>query len=146
MMVKNMGILSAASFASVVRGYDYYKGKKVISWERINDHVFAGGVEGSYRNSYQVVIDVEHPRKSTCNCPHAEGKMIVCKHKVALFFTVFPNEAEEFIEEVEAYEKEQEELRQERYDEVRKYVNSLSKAELREALFNKLTEEEDDYY
>ena len=146
MMVKNMGILSAASFASVVRGYDYYKGKKVISWERINDHVFAGEVEGSYRNSYQVVIDVEHPRKSTCNCPHAEGKMIVCKHKVALFFTVFPNEAEEFIKEVEAYEKEQEELRQERYDEVRKYVNSLSKAELREALFNKLTEEEDDYY
>lgn len=94
------------------------------------------------------MIDTEHPKKSTCNCPHAEGKKIVCKHKVALFFTVFPKEADRYIAEIEEYEREEEEREQERYDQIVKYVNGLSKEELRIELINALIEaeeEEDDY-
>lgn len=31
------------------------------------------------------MIDTEHPKKSKCNCPHAEGKKIVCKHKTTRY-------------------------------------------------------------
>ncbi len=92
-----------------------------------------------------MVIDIEHPKKSTCNCPHAEGKKIVCKHKVALFFTVFPKEADGYIAEIEESEREEEEWEQERYDQIVEYVNSLSKEELRNALINALLEEESDF-
>jgi len=85
---------------------------------------------------------------TTKNCPHAKGKKIVCKHKVALFFTVFPKEADGYITEIEEYEREEEEREQERYDQIVKYVKSLSKEELRIALINALVdaEENDRYY
>ncbi len=89
------------------------------------------------------MIDAEHPRNSTCNCPYADGKKIVCKHKIALFFTVFPKEADRYIAEIEKYEREEEEREQERYDQIVKYVNSLSKEELGIALINALVEAEE---
>lgn len=95
-----MSILSIASNASAWRGYEYYKGKK-----------------------------------------------IVCKHKIALFFTVFPKEADRYISEIEEYEREEEEREHERYDQIVKYVKSLSKEELRIALINALVDaEEKDLY
>lgn len=90
-----------------------------------------------------MIIDVAHPRKSTCNCPFADGKRKICKHQVALFFTIFPNEAKKYIKEIEDYEQEQEQREQERYGEIVKYVNSLSKAELRNALINALEEQDE---
>ncbi len=140
-----MSILSIASNASAWRGYEYYNGKKVLSWEQTGEHEFQGEVAGSEKEPYRVVIDIEHPKKSTCNCPHAEGKKIVCKHKVALFFTVFPKEADGYIAEIEESEREEEEWEQERYDQIVEYVNSLSKEELRNALINALLEEERDF-
>ncbi len=140
-----MSILSIASNASAWRGYEYYNGKKVLSWEQTGEHEFQGEVAGSEKEPYRVVIDIEHPKKSTCNCPHAEGKKIVCKHKVALFFTVFPKEADGYIAEIEESEREEEEWEQERYDQIVEYVNSLSKEELRNALINALLEEESDF-
>ena len=93
------------------------------------------------------MIDTNHPKKSTCNCLHAEGKRIVCKHKVALFFTAFPKEADGYIAEIEEYEREVEEREQENYDLIVKYVKSSSKEELRNALINALMEaEEEDFY
>lgn len=32
--------------------------------------------------------------------------MIICKHKIATYFTIFPEEARAYIEEVEAFEEE----------------------------------------
>lgn len=69
---------------------------------------YTGKVSGNGR-SYDVHIDLNHPRKLTCNCPYADGKRIICKHIVALYFSIFPKEAEAYIAEVEAYESEQEE-------------------------------------
>lgn len=142
-----MSILSIASNASKWRGYEYYKGKKVLSWEQISEHEFKGEVAGSEKEPYHVMIDTNHSKKSTCNCLHAEGKRIVCKHKVALFFTAFPKEADGYIAEIEEYEREVEEREQENYDLIVKYVKSLSKEELRNALINALMEaEEEDFY
>ncbi len=138
-----MSILSIASNASAWRGYEYFGGKRVLSWKQTGEHEFEGEVAGSEKEPYHVVIDTEHPKKSTCNCPHAEGKKIVCKHKIALFFTVFPKEADRYIAEIEEYEREEEAREQEHYDQIVKYVKSLSKEELRIALINALVEAEE---
>lgn len=142
-----MSILSAASDASVWRGYEYYEKKKVLSWKQTGEHEYEGEVAGSGKKPYHVMIDTEHPRRSTCDCPLAKGKRIVCKHKVALFFTVFPKEADDYIAEIEEYEREEEERERELYERIEKYVMSLSIEELRTALINALIEEEErDFY
>jgi len=126
----------------------YQDGAYYLSAERkLGEHEFEGEVAGSEKEPYHVMIDTEHPKKSTCNCPHAEGKKIVCKHKIALFFTVFSKESDRYIAEIEEYEREEEEREQEHYDQIVKYVKSLSKEELRIALINALIEaEERDLY
>ena len=87
-----------------------------------NDNEYKSNVSGSKK--YEVYLNIEHARKSTCNCPLADGKRIICKHIVATYFKVFPNEAERFeriqLEAEEEYEKEQEEI----YD---KIINCLYK-------------------
>jgi hypothetical protein len=62
---------------------------------------------------------------------------------VALLFIVFPCEAEAYIREVEESEKAAERCHQEHLEEVRRYVNSLKKDELRSQLFDALLELEE---
>lgn len=142
-----MGMISLASNASAWRGYEYYEEKKVISYEQINAEEYIGEVLGSFSNRYHVRINIAHPRTSTCDCPHAEGRRIICKHKVALYFTAFPDEAKKYIDEIEKYEQEEEERRETHLMDLVKYVKSLSKKELQEALLSALIElEENDSY
>ena len=138
-----MSILSIAKYITIWRGYEYFESKKVLSWQKINDDLYEGEVAGSCPEPYHVIIDTKHPKKSVCDCPHAEGARIVCKHKVALYFTVFPEEAKQYIAEVDASEEEEERQAQERYDEIVQYVESLSLKELRAALINALLDEEE---
>ena len=65
-----MSLISLASASSVWRGYEYYQGKNVVVYERINENEYDAKVKGNGRN-YDVHIDIAHPRKSKCNCPHA---------------------------------------------------------------------------
>lgn len=74
-----MGLVDIASGASVWRGYDYYEGKKVVVSEKMNNSEYRGVVIGSGANSYSVIINIDHPRKSKCNCPHADGRRVICK-------------------------------------------------------------------
>lgn len=90
-----MSILTSASSSSVSRGYDYYKHNKVNNVKQLNDHEFEGYVEGSLKNPYYVKIDIEHPRKSYCDCLHANGN-ITCKHMTALYFELFPDEVDDY--------------------------------------------------
>lgn len=90
-----MSILTSASSSSVSRGYDYYKYNKVSNVKQLNDHEFEGYVDGSLKNPYYVKIDIEHPRKSYCDCPHANGN-ITCKHMIALYFELFPDEVDDY--------------------------------------------------
>ena len=81
-----MGLIEIASGNSVWRGMDYYENHKVVSWNKSGNSTNKGGVSGSNEENYNVHIDKLHPRKSVCNCPIAEGRRVVCKHMIALYF------------------------------------------------------------
>lgn len=96
-----MGLIEAASSNSVWRGMDYYKNKRIKSWKDVGEGIYDGIVSGSGANQYVVHIDKNHPRKSTCNCPFADGRRVVCKHMSALYFTAEPQAAVDFMKELE---------------------------------------------
>ena len=131
-----MSFISSASGDSQWRGYKYWEGKKVTSYQCVSDHEAEGVVKGS--KEYHVKIDTEHPRKSACDCPFAHGRRVICKHMVALYFTVYPNKAEEYHREVEAaqevWENEQEVIEQKLID----YISKMGKEKLRDTLLELL--------
>ncbi len=133
-----MGVLECASGASVWRGYDYYKEKKVLSIRQSEDGVIYATVSGNSNAPYEVELDIGHPRKSKCNCPHADGKKIICKHIVATYFTVLPKEAERFYAEAMEYQEEEERREEELSDKVCQYVWQMKKSELQQALLELL--------
>ena len=136
-----MGLLNLASGNSFWRGYDYYKALMVVAVEQIAANRYQGTVKGSGKKVYEVTIDLDHPKKSTCTCPHAEGTRRICKHKVALYFSVFPEEADRALKEAEEWEAEEDKREQDRIEEIQKYVNSLSKQQLREELIQRMVNE-----
>lgn len=81
-------------------------------------------------------MDIEHPRKSSCDCPLAKGKRIICKHIVATYFTAMPKEATNFEEEQNRLQEEYEKYQDELYDKVIEYINKMSKDELIGELIN----------
>ena len=138
-----MGLLEMASGRSFHSGLYYYQNGAVLSYENISDALFRGVVRGT--KDYIIVLDIDHPKKSTCNCPYAEGKSIICKHKVALYLALFPDEVKRIEKEQKAYEVELEKMerRRERFykkklKEIREYVQSLSIKNLREALTERM--------
>ena len=133
-----MGLIDIASGNSTWRGLDYYKEHKVNNYKRISNTEYEGVVNGRDDKKYNVFMDIEHPRRSKCNCPHAKDKKIICKHIVALYFTVFTDEVDKFLKEVEETEKEYEEYEEKIYQKTIRYINSMSKSELKEALIELL--------
>ncbi len=158
-----MSILTSASSSSVSRGYDYYKKNKVRNVKQLNDHEFEGYVDGSLKNPYYVKIDIAHPRKSYCDCPHANGN-ITCKHMTALYFELFPEEVEDYESWLNSDYDEDEEDDYYEYDRyyddydyressnfekplffdvvLEKYVNDLSIEELKQTLLTELKSNE----
>ena len=146
-----MGILNSSSSTSRYRGFEYYKSKKVVSFNKINDDEFEGTVLGSYNNHYDVIINNKHPRKSSCNCPHASGSRIICKHMVALFFEAYPNDLKKYVKEMQSqyYEVKAELDKLERkkdtqYKQVKAYVDSLSIQQLKTQLINYMLDVDDE--
>ena len=133
-----MGILECASVASVSRGYDYFKEKKVICFAETAADIYSARVAGSSKEPYSVELNIDHPRKSKCNCPHADGKRIICKHIVAAYFAILPEEAERFYAEAIAYEEEEEKRAEELSDKVCNHVQHMKKSELQQALLQLL--------
>lgn len=129
-----MELYRSASLQSQFRGYDYFKDKKIISFKHKENSIYCGKVKGSDK-VYDVEIDIDHPKKNSyCNCPHAEGRKIICKHMVALYFAIFPEKAEQFMEEIDEHNRKVDEYEQELEIKMRKYIKSMSKKELEEAL------------
>lgn len=145
-------ILDIASGNSFWRGIDYYNDGMVIECNVINDNEVEGKVKGSGDKVYDVKLDLEHPKRSTCTCPHADGTRRVCKHKVALFFTAFPEEFQKALdrekEAEEEYEEEMDARWQEHCEEVREYVNGLEIEDLRQELYDRIIQDDsnDDYW
>lgn len=157
-----MSILTSASSSSVNRGYDYFREGKVNNINQLNDYEFEGYVDGSQDKPYYVKINIKHPKKSYCDCPHANGN-ITCKHMTALFFAVSPEEVEDYeswlyssYAEEEEYEDDFDEdygdydayenLKFEKplfFDVVlNNYINSLNEKQLRNVLFEALKQDE----
>lgn len=128
-----MSLLSIASEKSRQRGYEYFTENKVISAKGTGSASFVGTVRGSGSVEYHVSIDLEHPRKSSCDCPFAAGRSRICKHMIALYFTVFPDEAEKHRIEEERRLAEielEEEFKFKRDEVVITYLSRMSKNEL----------------
>lgn len=133
-----MSFYSIASSTSIWRGYDYYKNDKILYCDKITKTEFVGVCEGSNEEKYEIYIDTEHPKRSTCTCPHAEGTRRCCKHKIALFFTAFPNEAQMYYDELMEYEEEQERYYEEIESKLNSYIDSLKKNELKQLVYDLL--------
>lgn len=129
-----MGVLELASGKSAYRGYEYYKNGKVIELKKPDNGLLTARVQGSGGEVYDVVVNLAHPRKSQCTCPYAAGRQILCKHKVAAYFAAFPKEAKQYIEELERSWAEEEQLQQELDDRLERYILSMKKSELQDAL------------
>ena len=135
-----MGIIDLASHKSVWRGIEYYKQNKVRFCVENDDGTYEGEVRGSGKETYHVHLDMSHPRKSKCDCPLADGKMIICKHIVAVSLCVDESEAERFRIEKTVYTSEEDEWRSKRYDNYLSYAKSIPKSELCEAFAQMMVE------
>lgn len=133
-----MGLIECTSSASLWRGYDYYKARKVKNLKKINDTQYTADVDGTMSEPYKVLIDVSHPRTSKCNCPHADGKRIICKHMIAVYFTAFPKEAQRIYDEYITYQEEEERREEELSDKICQYVWQMKKSEVQQALLELL--------
>lgn len=111
-----MNYNEAASSKSVWRGMEYYKQNKVLSYTVNEDGIWEGIVAGSGDGDYHVHIDMEHPRKSTCDCSLAGGKKIICKHIVAVSLCLDTSDADRFKNEETIYVSEEDERRAKKYD------------------------------
>ena len=133
-----MSLLSAASGQSRWRGYQYFTENKVLRTGPAGEGCFRALVAGSGEEPYAVTVDPEHPRRSVCTCPHAAGKRVVCKHIVAAYFAVFPEEAEKFYAEVLREEEEWEEYREEMNARLVRFVRSLKRRDAQDVLLELL--------
>ena len=133
-----MSLLTASSMESRWRGYEYFKNKKVSNLEHPENMRFHAVVSGSEKEPYTVTLDLEHLRNSSCTCPHAAGRRVICKHMVAVFFAVFPEEAEKYYADVLKAEEEWENYQDELANKLVKYVRSLKKQEAQRQLLEVL--------
>ena len=133
-----MSLLTASSAESRWRGYEYFAHNKVLHLQRLDDTRFQAVVSGSRKASYEVIMDLDHVRCSSCTCPHAAGRRVICKHMLAVFFTAFPEEAKSYYENVQKAEEDRENYLQAREDKLIKYVYGLKKQEAQQLLLEVL--------
>lgn len=134
-----MSILTVASRKSAWRGYEYYIDNKVQLVKKFDETHFGGVVSGSESEPYIVTIDIKRPKKSTCDCPFANG-LKVCKHMVATYFTAFPEEAINYKAEIDQAIEEDEKYREELPGRIEKYINKLNKTQLKDLALNLIYE------
>ena len=129
-----MALVDLASGKSFWRGYYYFEEGKVTECIVIDESTIEGIV-----NNYDVKLDLKHPRRSNCSCPHSQGHpKSVCKHMVALYFAANPEEARQLIKDIE---DEEENERIELEESIRERVYGMTEMDVREELINMLIEE-----
>ena len=99
-----MKLTDLAAFRVVERGLDYYLNDNVSDVMQTGVSEYQANVIGSGKEPYIVRINLEKPRSSSCSCPFFTGTN-VCKHMIALYYKVNPEEAEEFVENRRLYEE-----------------------------------------
>lgn len=134
-----MSILTAASSKSAWRGYEYFMEDKVKFVNKLDDMHFCGAVAGSETEPYAVTIDIEHPKRSICDCPFANG-LKVCKQMVAVNFAAFPEEAIKFKVTIDRAIEEEEQYQEQLPERIEQYINKLNKTQLRDLALNLIYE------
>ena len=102
-------------------------------------------VKGSGNNIYEVILDLDKPTKSKCNCPFAIDRQVLCKHKIAAFYALFPEFALELENIKNEFQREEEEIesrREEIYKRVVEEVSKMSIDQLRHIVINSLYDQE----
>lgn len=135
-----MRLLELASAKSFWRGLDYHHLNKVKYWKKIDRYKYESEVIGSNHEIYHVMIDVDHPKRSTCDCPFAKGRHVICKHMVATYFSVFEDAETIMMKRIEDAQNEYENQKQLEFDKrknlIAQYVRGLSKKELQALLLD----------
>lgn len=70
-----MGLIDLTSQNSLWRDYDYFDSKLVKNVKKIDENEYESIVSGT--QDYHVLISLDHPRKSRCDCPHAAGRRLI---------------------------------------------------------------------
>lgn len=143
-----MKFIDSASNRSFWRGYDYYESNMVKTVQIVDEKTIKGTVKGLQAKEYEVEINLDKPRSSTCTCPFSkEHTRSICKHMVAVYFAAYPKEAKRIIDEIEEEEQQEKDALMKT---IVTYVNSLSeeqvRKELTERMFREQYEEDDDYF
>lgn len=99
-----MKLTSLAAYRVVERGLDYYLDDNVSDVMQTGASEYQARVLGSGKEPYIVRINLDKPRSSSCTCPFFTGTN-VCKHMIALYYTVNPAEADKFVENRRLYEE-----------------------------------------
>ena len=99
-----MKLTELAAYRVVERGLDYYIDDNVSDIMQTGASEFQARVLGSGKEPYIVRINLEKPRSSSCTCPYATGTN-VCKHMIALYYAINPEEADKFVDNRRMYEK-----------------------------------------
>ena len=132
--------LQLASGSSLWRGLDYFKEKRVQSFSP-TDVGYEEVIRGT--DIYHASIDIAHSRRSTCDCPFAKGRRVICKHMVALLFTAEPEQVAALEKEAEDWERQDEEEWKAKCEQIRKDVMAMTKKQLQEALISQRIWEEE---
>lgn len=135
-----MGLIECTSDASFWRGYEYFKENRVRNLSKINDTQYQADVVGTMQEPYKVSIDMVHPRKSKCNCPHADGRRIICKHMMAVYFSANPRDAQRVFDRAASCDTEEDEWEDQLFDRVCNYIQRMKKSELQQTLVEILFE------
>lgn len=125
-----MSFISCANRLSLHRGYRYFKERKVVSYNSTGESRYIGMVLGSGDEKYITTIDIGHPYSSMCSCKHAQNGRVICKHMIALYFEMFPEEAERLYREDEKLRRFAEGSQDETEQAVLHYICHMNKAEL----------------
>ncbi len=126
------------------KGYKYYKENRVKFIQKQEDETYVAKVEG--RKIYDVLLNIEHPLSSKCNCSQAKDKRIICKHKVAALMAICPDLESKYFDSLKNKAEYQERMKEYIMEDVLRYVERLSLEDLRQIAIEYLCVEQEEKY
>ena len=96
-----MDLIDYAKASTINQGYKCYLLKKVSNIKPKDLNIFSGYVEDDLEDPYYVIINLDYPKLSYCDCDESDKK--ICKHMIALYFSIVQEEAHMYGEFVNDY-------------------------------------------
>lgn len=137
-----MSYLKVVNQKIKLRGYFIALSNSILDVKQLADHKYQATCLGSGAKRYRTCIDLDHPKRSTCECPYANGNRL-CNHMVGVYFKVDKAARVAYSKEVvEKLDSDVSSMYNDRfattptyaYPLIESYVNQLSEEECREKL------------